>query len=135
MGMETQAAGGSRKLFWAGCVVSALPVLMLVMSGVMKLTKGAQVIEGFTKFGYAESVVVPLGIVELASTLLYVIPQTSVLGAILLTGYLGGATATHVRAGDPFIIPVALGVLVWLGLFLREARIRALFPLRRQAAP
>jgi hypothetical protein len=131
MQVETQAVGGSRKLFWAGCVVSALPVLGLLMSGGMKLTKGTEVVEGFAKYGYAESVIAPLGIVELASTLLYVIPQTSVLGAILLTGYLGGATATHVRAGELFIGPVAFGVLVWLGLFLRDARIRALIPLRR----
>jgi hypothetical protein len=119
-------------MLWAGRILSALPVLMLIMSGVMKLTKVAPVLEGFTKFGYPESVIVPLGIVELVSALLYVIPQTSVLGAILLTGYLGGATATHVRGGDAFIAPVILGVLVWLGLFLRDARIRALVPLRRQ---
>src|SRR6478735_10481848 len=109
MQAETQAAGGSKKLFWAGCIVSALPVLGLIMSGGMKLTKGADVVKGFTEYGYAESVIVPLGIVELVSTLLYVIPQTSVLGAILLTGYLGGATATHVRVGDPlmtFMTPV-----------------------------
>jgi hypothetical protein len=132
MQAETLDTGPSKMMLWAGRILSALPVLMLIMSGVMKLTKGAPVLEGFTKFGYPESVIVPLGIVELISALLYVIPQTSVLGAILLTGYLGGATATHVRVGEAFITPVILGVLVWLGLFLRDARIRALFPLRRQ---
>ena len=71
--------------------------------------------------------------VELLSTLLYVIPQTSVLGAVILTGYLGGAVATHVRVGDVFVAPLGLGVLVWAGLFLRDARIRALLPLRRPA--
>ncbi|MDB5351286.1 MAG: rane protein [Planctomycetota bacterium] len=132
MQAETLDTGPSKMMLWAGRILSALPVLMLIMSGVMKLTKGAPVLEGFVKSGYPESVIVPLGIVELASTLLYVIPQTSVLGAILLTGYLGGATASHVRLGEAFIIPVILGVLVWLGLFLRDARIRALFRPRRQ---
>jgi hypothetical protein len=133
MQAETLNTGPSKKMLWAGRVISALPVLMLIMSGVMKLTRSAEVLKGFTGFGYPESVIVPLGIVELVSTLLYVIPQTSVLGAILLTGYLGGATATHVRVGEAFIAPVILGVLVWLGLFLRDPRIRALIPLRRQA--
>jgi hypothetical protein len=132
MQAETLDKAPSKMMLWAGRILSALPVLMLIMSGVMKLTKVAPVLEGFAKSGYPESVIVPLGIVELVSTLLYVIPQTSVLGAILLTGYLGGATASHVRGGEAFITPVILGVLVWLGLFLRDARIRALVPLRRQ---
>ncbi len=131
MSSDTQTAKASKKLIWAGRIVSALPVLMLVMSGVMKLLKPAPVVEGFTKLGWPEDLALPLGIVELVCTILYVIPQTSVLGAILLTGYLGGATATHVRIGDPFIGPIIIGVVVWLGLFLRDARLRALLPLRR----
>jgi len=71
-----------------------------------------------------------LGIVEIACTIIYLIPQTSVLGAILLTGYLGGATATHARVGEPFIFPVLLGVLVWLGIYLRCGRLRAILPIR-----
>jgi hypothetical protein len=134
MQAETLNTGPSKWMLWSGRVISALPVLMLIMSGAMKLTRGADVLKGFADLGYPESVILPLGIVELGSTLLYVIPQTSVLGAILLTGYLGGATATHVRVGQAFIAPVILGVLVWLGLFLRDPRIRALLPLRRQAA-
>lgn len=129
MPSETQV---SNKMLWAGRILSALPVLMLLMSAGMKFTKGPEVMEGMAKFGYAESVVIPLGIVELACTILYVIPQTSVLGAILLTGYLGGATATHVRVGDVFIAPVIAGVLVWAGLYLRDPRLRALIPLRNQ---
>jgi hypothetical protein len=121
----------SMALIWVGRVLSALPVLMLVMSAVMKFMKPTEVVEGFTKLGYSDSLAVPLGIVELACTALYVIPQTSVLGAILLTGYLGGATATHVRVGDPFVGPVIIGVVVWLGLYLRDARLRALIPFRR----
>jgi hypothetical protein len=124
-------APASQKMVWAGRVLSALPVLMLLMSAVMKFIKPEDVVKGFAQLGWDESLSLALGIVELTCTILYVIPRTSVLGAILVTGYLGGATATHVRIGDPFIIPIALGVLVWLGLFLRDQRLRALIPLRR----
>jgi hypothetical protein len=103
---------------------------MLLLSGVMKLARPAPVLEGFAKLGYAENLTLGIGIVELICTGAYVIPRTSVLGAILLTGYLGGATATHVRVGDPFLGPVVLGVLVWLGLYLRDARLRSLIPMR-----
>jgi hypothetical protein len=118
-------------MLWSGRVVSALPVLMLTLSGVMKLVQPPMVIEGLTKLGYPTSLLVPLGIVELACTILYIVPQTSVLGAILLTGYLGGATATHLRVGESWIGPVLLGILIWLGLFLRDSRLRALLPLRK----
>jgi hypothetical protein len=89
---------------------------------------------GYRRFDEARlstSLLVPLGIVELACTILYIVPQTSVLGAILLTGYLGGATATHLRVEESWIGPVLLGILVWLGLFLRDCRLRALLPLRK----
>jgi hypothetical protein len=121
----------SKKALWAGRVISAIPVLMLLMSAGMKLAKPDFVVKGTVESGFAEKLIVPLGIVELACTLIYIFPRTAFLGAILLTGYLGGATATHVRLGQPFTIPVVLGVLVWLGLFLREPRLRALVPLRR----
>ena len=117
-------------MLWAGHIISALPVLMLLFSGVMKLVKPASVVEGFVRLGYPESLALGIGIVELACVVVYVIPRTSVLGAILLTGYLGGATATHVRIGEPFFAPIVLGVLVWGGLFLCDARLRALLPLR-----
>jgi hypothetical protein len=130
MQMENQTAQVSKKMLWAGRIASAIPVLMLLMSGVMKLAKPATVIEGIVRFGYPETVVLWLGIVEIACTVVYLIPRTSVLGAILLTGYLGGATATHVRINDAFFIPVLLGMLVWAGLFLRDQRLRALIPLR-----
>src|SRR5574341_63480 len=130
MRSNTQAAPVSRKMLWAGRIASALPVLMLLFSGVMKLVKPTSVVEGFVQLGYPESLALGIGILELACTVVYMIPRTSVLGAILLTGFLGGATATHVRIGDPaFVFPVALGVLVWLGLFLRDDRLRALLPL------
>jgi hypothetical protein len=127
---SAQAAPVSKKMLWTGRVLSALPVLMLLFSGVMKLMKPAAVVEGFTHFGYAESLIIPLGIVELACMILYAIPRTSVLGAILVTGYLGGATATHLRAGEPWYLPVLLGVVAWAGLYLRDGRLRVLLPLR-----
>ena len=118
-------------MVWTGRVLSLVPAAMLVMSGVMKVTKQPMVVEGFAKQGWPASVPVPLGIVELAATVLYLIPQTAVLGAVLITGYLGGAIATHVRLGESILIPAGLGVVVWLGLFLRDARLRQLLPLRQ----
>ncbi len=127
----SQVAPASKKMLWAGRILSALPVLLLLLSGVMKLMKPAPVLEGFAHFGYAEKQILAIGLLELGCTIVYVIPRTSVLGAILLTGYLGGATATNVRVGDPlFFAPAILGVLVWGGLFLRDNRLRALLPLR-----
>ena len=118
-------------MVWTGRVVSALPVLALLMSGAFKFMKpNEEMVKGLDHIGWKADQLSTLGIVEIACTILYVIPQTSVLGAILLTGYLGGATATHVRVGDPWFAPVIIGVLVWLGLFLRDARLRALIPVR-----
>jgi DoxX-like protein len=129
--MITQTTPVSKKALWAGYIMSALPVLMLLLSGVMKLVKPAPVMQGFAHFGFPESLILPLGILELACTVIYLIPSTSVLGAILLTGYLGGATVTNLRVGDSSIFPVIMGVLIWGGLFLRDQRLRALIPLRR----
>jgi len=118
-------------MVWTGRVVSALPVLALLMSGAFKFMKpNEEMVKGLDHIGWKADQLSTLGIVEIACTVLYVIPQTSILGAILLTGYLGGATATHVRVGDPWFAPVIIGVLIWLGLFLRDARLRALIPLR-----
>jgi len=134
MQSSIQTAPVSRKRLWAGRILSALPTLFLLFDGVAKLVKPAPVVEGTLKLGYPETVIVPLGIVLLTCTILYVIPRTSGLGAILLTGYLGGAVATHVRVGDPLfthlLFPVYLGVLIWGGLYLRDNRLRALIPLR-----
>lgn len=99
-----------------------------------EIGKPAPVVEATVRLGYPESVIVPLGFVLLVCTVLYLIPLTSVLGAILLTGYLGGAVATHVRAGEglfSLVFPIIFGVLIWLGLYLRDDRLRALVPLRR----
>lgn len=127
----TQAAPVSRKRLWAGRVVSALPVAMLIFSAVMKLMRPPAVLEGMVHLGYPERLAVPIGILELACVLLYAFPRTAVLGAILVTAYLGGATATHVRLGEPYYGPVILGVLAWLGLYLRDPRLQLLVPLRK----
>jgi len=121
-----------RSWLWAGRIASALPVLGMLFSGVVKLTGNLNVIEVFTgKFGYPQQTLVPIGIVEIACVVVYAIPRTAVLGAILTTAYLGGAVATHVRVQDPFFPPIVFGILVWVGLYLRDDRIRSLLPLRR----
>jgi len=120
----------SKHMLWVSYIMSTLPVLMLLFSGIMKLIKPPSVMEGFAHLGYDESVALGLGVVELLATLLYIIPRTSVLRAILLTGYLGGATATHLRIGEPFQMAILLGVFVWGGLYLRDERLRLLIPLR-----
>jgi hypothetical protein len=131
--VETSTARPSKAAIWTGRVLSALPVLLMVFSASLKLSRTPAAVEGFSRFGYAEYLLVPLGIVELSCVVLYLIPQTAVLGAILMTGYLGGAVATHFRVSDPsFILPALLGVIAWLGLYLREPRLRALAPLRKK---
>ena len=135
MKSDTQMSPVSKKTLWAGRVLSGLPALMLILAGVTKLLKpaGAGVVEEFARLGYPESVALVIGILELGCTLIYVIPRASVLGAILLTGYLGGAVATHVRVGDPpfkIFMPILIGALVWGGLYLRDERLRSLIPLR-----
>ncbi len=128
-----EAAGpSSKKLIWAGRVISAIPVLLMLFSAGMKFAKRAPVVEGMVRFGYPESQLFLLGVLESLSCVVYLIPQTAVLGAILMTGYLGGATASNVRIGDPsYIMTVFLGVCVWGGLFFRDERVRALIPFRR----
>ena len=132
---DAQSAPLSKGRLWTGRIMSALPALFLFVDGVGKLVKPAPVVQGTLQLGYPESVLVGLGIVLLSCTVLYVIPRTAILGAILLTGYLGGAIATHVRVGSPLfshiLFPVYLTVLLWGGLYLRDERLRALIPLRR----
>ena len=123
----------SKTSLWIGRILSGLPALFLLVDGGMKLAKPAVVVEATTKLGYSEGVIIPLGIVLIVCTLLYLIPPTSVFGAILLTGYLGGAVSTHVRAAEglvPVVFPIVFGVLLWLGLYLLDTRLRALIPLR-----
>ena len=133
MTLDNQAVHASKKMHWTGRIVSALPVLFLLVDGAMKLAKPEVVVKTTVALGYAETVILPLGIVLLACTILYMIPQTAVLGAILLTGYLGGAVATQVRAQQGLfgiLFPVILGILLWGGLVLREGRLRAVVLLK-----
>ena len=114
--------------------MSALAVLFLLLDGVTHLMKPAPVAEAFARLGFPLSLSVELGIIELICVVVYVIPRTSILGAILLTGYLGGAVATHLRVRDPLfdtIFPIIIGALVWGGLYLRDRRLRALVPIYR----
>lgn len=129
MSSDTRPADVSNKSLWAGWILSALLGILLLLSAVMKFLKPAELVEEFAKLGWHESSALYLGIVELGCAIIFVVPRTSVLGAILLTGYFGGAIATHVRIGDPFIGPVVFGVLVWGSLWLRDSRLRALVPL------
>lgn len=128
----TVSAATKPWLLWTGHILSALPVLMMAFAAVMAFARTPQVVEGLSKFGYPESTLLLIGVLELGSVLVYVIPRTAVLGATLMTGYLGGAVATHVRVGDPgWPLALILGVFVWGGLYLRDERLRALLPLRQ----
>jgi hypothetical protein len=130
-----QSAPVSKTMLWAGRILSGLSILFLLMDGIMKLFKPALVVEATVNLGYPENVIVPIGIVLTVSTLLYAIPRTAILGAILLTAYLGGAVATHVRVSEglfPVTFPIIIGVLIWGGLWLRDDHVRALIPLRQK---
>ena len=121
-------------MVWAGRVVSGLLSLLFAMSAVMKLKGGAEVMEGMAHLGLPVSLILPLGILEISCIVIYLIPATSIVGAILLTGYIGGAILAHLRIGEPIVMQIALGVCVWLGLYLRENRLRELIPLRTPSA-
>jgi hypothetical protein len=129
METTTSPAPVSKAARVTGWIMSVIPVLMLVMSGVMKLSQHPEVVKGFATWPPGSAVAI--GILELACTAIYLIPRTSVLGAILVTGYLGGATAVSVQLGASFVLPVVFGVLIWGGLYLRDTRLRALIPLRK----
>ncbi len=122
------AAGKAAKII--GWVLAVLPSLMLLFSGVMKLAKPPGLAEGFAHLGWPDRLALHLGIVEIVSTLIYLFPKTAVLGAVLLTGYLGGAMATHIRLGEPWYAQFGLGVVIWFSLFLRDVRLRQLLPFR-----
>jgi hypothetical protein len=121
----------SGKVVWTGRVITWVVSLLFLFSGVMKLVGGPEVKEGMAHLGLAESLMIPLAILEIACTAVYLIPATSVLGAVLLTGYMGGAICTHWRVGDSVLGPAVIGLVIWLGIYLREPRLKALLPLRR----
>ena len=116
---------------WTGRIVSAMAALFLLLDSGGKLMEARPFMEGTAQLGYPTSLVFPLGVVLLTCVVVYLIPRTSVLGAVLLTGYLGGAVATHARVQDPLfshtLFPIYFGVLIWGGLLLRDARLRSLF--------
>ncbi len=130
--MTTTSSQPSKAARITGWILSILPVLVFFFSAIVgKFMMPPDAAKGFEHLGWPVSSALALGILEVACAIIYIIPQTSVLGAILLTGYMGGAIATHARIGELFIIQAALGVVLWLGLYLREPRLRALIPLRR----
>jgi len=126
-----QTPGTSKKTVWLGWVLTALPAAMFVLSASMKLSGNPKVLQMFGQLGWQPSALVPLACLELACVLLYLIPRISVLGAIVLTGFLGGAIATHVRLGEPVYLHIVIGLFIWGGLYLREARLRELIPIRK----
>jgi hypothetical protein len=121
----------SRRTFWISWVISGLASAMFLFSAVLKLKGGPELAQGMAHLGLPERMVIPLAILELTCVLVYLIPATSVLGAVLLAGYVGGAICTHWRVGDPFFVQIILGLLVWLGVYLREPRLKPLLPIRR----
>jgi hypothetical protein len=125
------AAPTSKGMLWTGRILSGLIVALMLFAASFGFLKPEMSRQGMKDMGYPQSVGMPITIALLASTLLYAIPRTCVLGAILLTGYFGGAIATHVRLEQPaFVMALSIGVLAWLGIYLRDARLRALLPLR-----
>lgn len=121
----------SKLSFWTGWVFSAIPIMLMFVGGFYTIGHTDMVQQQLNHFGYPDNFARKLIVIEMACGLIYAIPQTAVLGAILLTGYLGGTVATHLRVGEAPVPPIVLGVLVWLGLLLRDSRLRGLIPLRR----
>ena len=120
----------SKKLAIVGWVLSALAALLLLFSASMKLKGGPELDQGMAHLGLPSGMVLPLAILEITCTAVYLFPPTAVVGAILLAGFMGGAICTHWRVGDPFIVQIVVALVVWLGLYLREPRLKALLPLR-----
>jgi hypothetical protein len=134
MQLNAQMANESKGMLWTGRILSGLIALLFVFDGVGHLMKPAPVVEAFARLGYPLSASVGIGILALICTAIYVTPRTSIFGAILMTGYLGGAVSTHVRAGSTLfetIFPVILGTLMWAGIYVRDAQLRKLLPVRR----
>jgi len=126
-----QSASRAKTWIWSGRIFSGLVALFMTFDAMVKVFKAKAAVEGTVKLGYSENVLVPFGIIALLSVGLYIFPRTSILGAILLTGFLGGATATNVRTQPQWtLFPVVIGALAWLGLYLRDQSLRKLVPLR-----
>lgn len=119
---NTQDASVSKGRLWAGWILSVLALVPMLSGGIMVLLKNPQVVQTFAKYGFPDSVMVPIGIIELVIVVLYVLPQTARFGGLIMLAHLGGATATHVRFGEPFFLPIVVGVIAWVGLALRDRR-------------
>lgn len=130
MQSDSEGYPASKAKLWTGRIIRAIAVLFLLVDSLMKVLKTAPAVEGTVRLGYPEGVIVPIGFVQLVCLIVYVIPRTSIFGAVLLTGYLGGAIATHVRVGNPLfthiLFPIYVAVLLWGGLFLVDGRVRTL---------
>lgn len=118
-------------MVWAGWLLTVLPAGLLILSAMGKIATAKPVVEVFSKLGWPEGLVRPIGIVELCCAVVLLVPRTMVLGAILVTGYMGGAIATHVRLGEPFVLQALVGVAAWAGVYFRDRRVRELVPVRR----
>lgn len=132
--VTTANTTSSKPMTWASYALSGLAIAFLLFDSIIKVVQAAPAVESTVQLGYPAGIIVTLGLAELVCLALYAFPRTAVLGAILLTGWFGGAMATHVRAGSPafsVIFPILVGLMVWGGLFLRDARLREIFPFRR----
>jgi uncharacterized membrane protein (UPF0182 family) len=134
----TQLESVSKGRLWTGRIISALVVLFLLFDSITKVLKVRAVIEASAQLGFPVSAIVTIGVILLVCTVLYVIPQTAVLGTILLTGFLGGAVAANIRIGNPIfntLFPIIFAALAWTGIFLREPRLSTLIPFRKRDLP
>ncbi len=133
---QPREKSGKRWLLWAGWALSLWPAFIVVLSATWKLTRNPWYVGEFARIGWHESALTGLALLQLGCLALYLIPPTAVLGAVLLTGYLGGAIATYVRMGEPYpvLVPLSTSLIAWAGIYLREKRLRALLPLRRPVA-
>jgi hypothetical protein len=127
---------GKRWMLWAGRVLSLWPAFVIVLSATWKLSRNASYVAEFARIGWPESALTGLALLQLSCLALYLLPPTAVLGAVLLTGYLGGAIAAYVRMGEPYpvLVPLSTSLIAWAGIFLRDERLRALLPVRRRIA-
>lgn len=132
--VPVREARGKRWMLWAGRVLSLWPVFVVLSSATWKLTRNQWYVAEFARIGWPESALTLLAFLQLGCIVLYVIPRTAVLGAVLLTGYLGGAIATYVRIGEPYpvLVPLSTSVIAWAGIYLRDERLRSLLPFRRR---
>jgi DoxX-like family len=133
VGVQTQKTSTKRWVLWVGRVISVWPVFVILSSATWKLTRNPWYVREFTRIGWPENALTLLAFLQLGCIVLYVIPRTAVLGSVLLTGYLGGAVATYVRMGEPYpvLVPLSTSVIAWVGIYLRDARLRSLLPFRR----